>query len=100
MTKLRRFTMIRWLFFGVLLLAGTSRAQTRPPIAEQLAKTYGCGWFGQLDAVRYTFNLEPPALKVSLSRTWTREPKTGQATYESKDTDGKPAKGNYNRSQR
>jgi len=99
MTKLRRFTMIRWLFFGVLLLAGTSRAQTRPPIAEQLAKTYGFDSFGQLEAVRYTFNLELPALKVSLSRTWTWEPKTGQVTYESKDTDGKPVKVTYNRSQ-
>src|SRR5213082_3013320 len=96
MTKLRRFTMIRWLFFGVLLLAGTSRAQTRPPIAEQLAKTYGFDSFGQLEAVRYTFNLELPALIVSLSRTWTWEPKTGQVTYESKDTDGKPVKVTYN----
>jgi hypothetical protein len=83
----------------VLLLAGTSGAQTRPPIVEQLAKTYGLDSYGQLDAVRYTFNLELPALKVSLSRTWTWEPKTGQVTYESKDKDGKPVKVTYNRSQ-
>jgi hypothetical protein len=99
MTKLRRFTAISCLLSGALFLAGTGRAQTRPPIVDQLAKTYGLDSYGQLDAVRYTFNLELPALKVSLSRTWTWEPKTGQVTYESKDKDGKPVKVTYNRSQ-
>jgi hypothetical protein len=99
MTKLRRSITICFLVWGVLFLAGTSRAQTRPPIVEQLAKTYGLDSYGQLDAVRYTFNLELPALKVSLSRTWTWEPKTGQVTYEAKDKDGKPVKVTYLRSQ-
>jgi len=99
MTKLRHSMTTLCLLCGVLLLVGTSRAQTRPAIVEQLAKTYGLDSFGQLDAIRYTFNLELPALKVSLSRTWTWEPKTGQVTYESKDKDGKPVKVTYNRSQ-
>jgi hypothetical protein len=99
MTKSTRSATILMLSLGVLLLAGTSRAQTRPPIVEQLAKTYGLDSYGQLDAVRYTFNLELPALKVSLSRTWTWEPKTGQVTYEAKDKDGKPVKVAYNRNQ-
>src|SRR5258708_3685718 len=80
MTKLRRSMTIRCLFLGVLLLAGTSRAQTRPPIAEQLAKTYGLDSYGQIEAARYRFNLDLPALNVSLSRTWTWQPKTGQVT--------------------
>src|SRR6266404_5267107 len=62
MTKLRRSMTIRCLFWGVLLLAGTSRAQTRPPIVEQLAKTYGLDSYGQVEAIRYTFNLQLPAL--------------------------------------
>jgi len=99
MTKLRHSVTIRCLFLGVLLLAGTSRAQTRPPIAEQLAKTYGLDSFGQIDAIRYTFNLQLPALNLNLSRTWTWEPKTGQVTYEGKDKDGKPVKVTYLRSQ-
>jgi hypothetical protein len=99
MTKSTRSVTIFLLSLGVLLLAGTSKAQTRPPIVEQLAKTYGLDSYGQIDAVRYTFNLELPALKVSLSRTWTWEPKTGQVTYEAKDKDGKPVKVSYNRSQ-
>src|SRR5438034_10249745 len=85
MTKSTRSATILMLSLGVLLLAGTSRAQTRPPIVDELAKTYGLDSFGQLDAIRYTFNLELPDLKVNLSRTWTWEPKTGQVTYESKD---------------
>ena len=99
MTKLSRSTTILWALSGVLLLAGTSWAQTRPPIVEQLAKTYGIDSYGQIDAVRYTFNIEIPALKFNLSRTWTWEPKTGQVTYEAKDKDGKPVKVVYNRNQ-
>ncbi len=99
MTKLRRSMTIRCLCFGVLLLAGTSRAQTRPPIVEELAKTYGLDSYGQIEAVRYTFNLQIPAFKLDLSRTWTWEPKTGQVTYEGKDKDGKPVKVAYVRSQ-
>jgi hypothetical protein len=99
MTKLRRSLTILCLFFGVLLLAGTCRAQARPAIVEQLAKTYGLDSYGQVDAVRYTFNLELPALKVNISRSWEWEPKTGKVTYESKDKNGKPVKVTYVRSQ-
>ena len=99
MTKLACSRKIIWLFLGVLLVAAITRSQTRPAIVEQLAKTYGLDSYGQIDAARYTFNLELPALKVNLSRTWTWEPKIGQVTYESKDKDGKPVKVTYVRSQ-
>jgi hypothetical protein len=99
MIKLRRFATIRWLVFGVLVLAGTSRAQTRPPIAEQLAKTYGLDSFGQIEGIRYTFNIELPALKLTLARSWEWQPKTGQVSYDGKDKDGKPVKVTYVRSQ-
>ena len=99
MTKLARSTRTCGLFFGLLLVVGIARAQTRPPVVEELAKTYGLDSWGQIDAVRYTFNLQLPALNVNLSRTWTWEPKTGQVTYEAKDKDGKPVKVTYNRNQ-
>src|SRR6202023_3940188 len=99
MTKLRRSMTIRCLFWGVLLLASTSRAQTRPPIVEQLAKTYGLDSYGQVEAIRYTFNLQLPALKLDLSRSWEWEPKSGKVSYEGKDKDGKPVKVTYLRSQ-
>jgi len=99
MTKLRPFLELHCLFLGVLLFAGTSQAQTRPPVVEQLAKAYGLDSYGQIEALRYTFNLDLPALNLKLSRSWEWEPKTGKVTYESKDKDGKPVKVTYVRSQ-
>ena len=97
MTKLGRSTTIRGLFFGVLVLAATSWAQTRPPIAEQIAKTYGLDSFGQIEAIRYTFNAQFPG--VNVSRSWVWQPKTDQVSYEGKEKDGKPVKVTYVRSQ-
>jgi len=99
MAKLSRLTTICLLALGVLVLAATSRAQTRPPIVEELAKTYGLDSWGRIDAIRYTFNLELPALKVNLSRSWEWEPKTGKVSYAGKDKEGKPVKASYVRSQ-
>ena len=101
MTNTRRVTMIRVAFVLLVfvVLAASSWAQQRPPILEKIVKAYGLDSYGQIEALRYTFNLELPALKVSLSRTRTWEPKTGKVTYESKDKDGKPVKVTYNRNQ-
>jgi hypothetical protein len=60
MTNASRVTMIRLLAFGVLVLAATSWAQKRPPIVEQIAKTYGLDSFGQIEGIRYAFNAEFP----------------------------------------
>ena len=57
MTKLCRSMTICCLFFGVLLLASTSRAQTRPPIVEQLAKTYGLQYVGYYLTASAVFTL-------------------------------------------
>ena len=95
MTNASRFPLIRLLVIGVLVLTATSWAQ-RPPIAEQIAKTYGLDSFGQIEAIRYTFNAEG-ALK--LSRTWVWEPKADRVSYEGKDKAGKPLKFMYQRSQ-
>jgi hypothetical protein len=42
-------------------------AQTRSPIAEQIANTYGLDSFGQIDAIRFTFNIQFPGVNVSRS---------------------------------
>src|SRR5712691_4674960 len=97
MTQLGRATTIRCLVFALLVLAATSGAQTRPPIAEQIAKTYGLDSFGQIEAIRYTFNLDLGALK--LSHAWVWEPKADRISYEGKDKAGKPVKATYVRSQ-
>src|SRR5260370_7520435 len=77
----------------LLILPATSGAQQRPPILEKLTKTYGLESFGQIEAIRYTFNAEAPGLNVS--RLWTWDPKTDHATYEGKDKSGNPAKVTY-----
>ena len=90
-------------FFGILsiaaLCASPAPAQERPPIADELAKTYGLDSFGQVDAIRYTFNIDLSALKLKISRAWTWEPKTGQVSFEGKDKAGNPIKVTYSRSQ-
>ena len=93
MPKLSGSTTTGLLVTGLLILASSSWAQTRPPIVEKLAKTYGLDSWDQVQAIRYSFNLTFPG--VNLSRSWEWEPKTGKVTYEGKDKDGKPVKVTY-----
>jgi hypothetical protein len=108
MTKLDRALTIRFLFFGVLVLFATSCSQRSSPVseetakssgvgAEQIAKAYGLEAFGQIEAIRYTWNAQFPG--VNLSRSWVWEPKKDQVSYDGKDKDGKPVKATYVRSQ-
>jgi hypothetical protein len=97
MTKLRRSTTILCLFLGTLGLAAPSWAETRPPIAKQIAKAQGLDSFEKIEAIRYTFNVEIPG--VSFSRSWVWYPKTGQVSYQGKDKDGNPVKATYYQSQ-
>jgi hypothetical protein len=94
MTYLRRVAAL--LPFSVLFIApGVSGAQQLPPVAEQMAKTYGLDSFGRVEAIRYTFTivgLVPPA-------TWEWQPKTDTVTYEGKDKQGNPMKVTYKRSE-
>ena len=98
MRNARRLTMMGLLLCGVLGLPATSWAQQRPPILEQVAKTYGLDSFGQVEAIRYTWNGEITGL-FKASRTWEWEPKTGKVSFEGKDKDGKPVKVTYMRSE-
>jgi len=98
MTTLSPLSVIRPLALGLLLiLPATAGAQQRPPILEKITKTYGLESFGQIEAIRYTFNAETSGFNVS--RTWIWEPKTDQVTYEGKDKSGNPVKVTYLRSQ-
>jgi hypothetical protein len=99
MTNWRRPDVIRLLAFSMLLLIlpATSWAQQRPPIAEQMAKTYGLDEFGQIEGIRYTFIAELPGVK--LSRSWEWNPKTDTVSYQGKDKQGKPVTATYQRSQ-
>ena len=96
MTSLTRLGGVPILAFGLLLiLPAASGAQQVPPIAEQMAKTFGLDSFGKVEAIRYTFaipGLVPP-------RTWEWHPKTDTVIYEGKDKQGNPDKVTYKRSE-
>lgn len=98
MTNAIRATMIRLLALGMLALSVNAWAQ-KAPIADQIAKAYGLDSYSQIEAIRYTFNLDVPALKLKLSRSWIWEPKADRVTFEGKDKAGKPVKVTYVRSQ-
>jgi hypothetical protein len=97
MTKASRVPVIGVLFIGMLCPPARVSAQQRSAIADKIAKAHGIDSFGQIDAIRYTFNIDAGALK--LSRSWVWEPKTGQISYEGKDKAGNPVKITYSRSQ-
>jgi hypothetical protein len=94
-----RFDVTRLFVFSMLLLIfpATSCSPKRPAVAERIAKAYGLDSFRQIDAIRYTFNVQLPG--VTVARSWEWQPKTGQVSYEGKDKDGKPVKVTYQRSQ-
>ena len=65
------------------------------PILEQLGKTYGRDSWDQIEAIRFTFNLESPRL----SRSWVWEPKADHISYDGPDKDGTPITLTYSHSQ-
>jgi hypothetical protein len=97
MRKLRLAAILLLPTFFMLILAAPGWAQQRPPVVEKLAKAYGLDSLGQIEAIRYTFQVQLPG--VDVARTWTWEPKTDQVTYEGKDKSGNPVKLTYLRSQ-
>jgi hypothetical protein len=98
-TRSNRFSIVSLLGFAVLVLAATSSlAQTRAPILEQIAKTYGIDSWDKVEAIRYSWNIEIPGV-FKLAHAWEWEPKTGKVSYEGKDKDGKPVKVSYVRSE-
>ena len=97
-SEMSRFSLSFLLAFGMLLvLPEVSRAEPTQSIAEQIAKTYGIGSFGRIEAIRFTWNRELSGAKIS--HKWEWSPKTDTVSYEGKDKDGKPVKVTYQRSQ-
>jgi hypothetical protein len=99
---------IRLLAFTVLALVLTtscgqkggspvSQQIAKPYTSEQIAKTYGLDSFGQIEAIRYTWNAQFPG--VNVSHSWVWEPKTNKVSFEGKDKEGKPVKVSYLRAE-
>ena len=97
MTELSRVSKTRFLAFAWWPLPQPPWRRPAPPILEQIAKNYGLDSWGQVEAIRYTWNGEITGL-FKVSRQWEWEPKTGKVSYEGKDKDGKPVNVTYMRS--
>ena len=98
MTVTSRVTKIGLLFLGILVLAATSVAQTRPPILKEIAQAYGLDSYDKIDAIRYNWNLDIPGV-ISLAHKWEWEPKTGKVSFDGKDKEGKQVQVTYDSSQ-
>ena len=96
MSKSKRSMTTRLLIFGLMVFAANCWAQERAPIIEQIAKTYGLDSYNQIDAIRYTWNVDIPGL-FKASHVWEWEPKTNKVLYEGQDKEGKPVKVSYTR---
>ncbi len=85
------------LAFGILaIMPATSRAEESSPTIE-IAKAFGLDSFGQIEAIRYTWNVDSPIGKAS--NKWEWSPKTDTVSYEGKDKEGKEVKASYKRSE-
>jgi hypothetical protein len=94
MTKSSFLSMARLLALVALVSAPNSWAQNGRPLLEQIAKAYGVDSYGQIEAIRYTWNADITGLFKG-SHAWTWEPKTNKVSYEGKDKDGKPVKATF-----
>lgn len=96
MPTLSRFDVLRLVAFGMLVvLPAMSRADELPPLAKEVARTFGIDSFGKVDAIRFTWSIEG----APVSRTWEWHPKTDTVAFEGKDKEGKPVKVTYKRSE-
>lgn len=112
MSNSDRSNMIRFLAFAMLALvlaacSGEQKSQI-PPLAEQMAKTYGLDGFGQIEGIRYTWNADAPGKEkpfdggpgtITITRKWEWDPKTDTVSFEGKTKEGKEQKVTYQRSQ-
>jgi hypothetical protein len=94
-SEISRLDVIRLLAFSALLILPTSSMAQSPPVAEQIAKTYGLDSFGQIETIRYTWNVGDG----KVIRKWEWSPKDDAVSYEGKDKQGNPVKVSYQRSQ-
>lgn len=72
--------LLTWAAMAVVAPASAS------PLAQRVAEAYGVRHFDQIDAIRYTFNIEKG--DVHVARSWVWEPKARRVTYHGKGAAG------------
>ncbi len=80
---LMRFTVVLpLLFVTCVFVAGcaANRPASEPTLAEQVAGAYGITRWGDVDELKFTYNMQSGGRRVV--RTWTWEPKAKRVTFE------------------
>jgi hypothetical protein len=85
------------LAFSTFLALPTVSSAEDTPIAQEIGKTFGIDSFGQIEGIRYTWNLELPN-GHTITNKWEWSPKTNMVSFDGKDKAGNPVKVTYDRS--
>ena len=85
------------LAFSTLLALPTASRAEDTPIAQEIGKTFGIDSFGQIEGMRYTWNVELPN-GHTITNKWEWSPKTDTVSFDGKDKAGNPVKVTYQRS--
>src|SRR5690348_16896619 len=93
----RRLHLFFLLAFSTLLAFPTVSRAADTPIAQEIGKTFGIDSFGQIEGMRYTWNLELPN-GHTITNKWEWSPKINMVSFDGKDKAGNPVKVTYDRS--
>ncbi len=77
------------------LLLAARGAHAAESLQTAIARAYGLDGFGNITAIRYTFNVKRKGLEVH--RSWTWEPKTNHISYKGPDDKGRAVECSYDR---
>jgi hypothetical protein len=77
--KPHRTSLVAIVILSLVFAAGAAAAQKGADARAQMAAAYGAGQFGQVEELRYTFNVQLP--DRTISRAWSWEPKKDRVTF-------------------
>ena len=77
--KPHRTSLVAVVILSLSLATGAASAQNEADARARLAAAYGAGQFGQVEELRYTFNVQLPDRTVS--RAWSWEPRKDRVTF-------------------
>jgi hypothetical protein len=77
--KPHRTSLVAIVILSFVFAAGAAAAQKEADARARMAAAYGAGQFGQVEELRYTFNVQLP--DRTISRAWSWEPKKDRVTF-------------------
>jgi len=77
--KPHRTSLVAIVILSFVFAASAAAAQKEADARARMAAAYGAGQFGQVEELRYTFNVQLP--DRTISRAWSWEPKKDRVTF-------------------